>query len=230
MADMRLTYSSYSGTLPRHSQRIVSMSEDINHNSGGARKRQPGKALDGLTGKQRAYVTARAGGASRRAAYVTAYDTRDEASPGGQNANAVRVERAPAVAAALARAERVLEAGQVWTGAKLRAFVLSGLITEATSCPAPSARVRALELLGKHAGLWSGGDDPEALTVDAAGLRRRIERKVREMLGNDVPGPGTSPHDAAPAPARAVEEGTVPEPERQGEAPPPEGGDPLTRA
>jgi hypothetical protein len=201
-----------------HSQGIVEMGNDINHNTGKARQRQDGgKALDGMTEKERAYVTARAAGASKRMAYVAAYDTDENAAPDGQHANAARIERRPHIAAALARAEQALEAGTVWTGAKLRAFVLNGLITEATSCPAPSARVRALELLGKHAGLWAGQDD-EPLTGDAAALRQRIERKLRDMLGHDVPLQGTDAKDAVLAPPASTP-ASAPEGEGNAETP-----------
>lgn len=191
-------------------------------------KRLPSGA-DGLTEKQRAYVAARASGAGKLAAYVAAYDV-ESSNQDTHRSNASRIEASPAVQAALARATEMTAQGMAWDAAKLRAFVVDRLLTEAVSANHATARIRALELLGKHGGMWAGaGEDDSPELADVAALRARIGAKLREMLGDDVPSPGSSSSVAAP-PERAsasASAGSAPGENDTGGGP---GEPPLTRA
>ena len=172
------------------------MPDETFHNTDGQpRKRSRGTGLDGLTDKQRAYVTARVSGMERPEAYKAAYDTSstDRESLRGQ---ATVIERSTAVKAALERVKQEMEAGKGWDIKRLRSWVHSQLILEATTCPAPAARVKALELLGKDAGMFQGKTEAAPMT-SVADLRSRLHAKLRELQGEHEPSKGTSNDDAA---------------------------------
>lgn len=61
-------------------------------------------------------------------------------------------------------------------------WVLGRLKSEAQDGKSPSARVRALELLGKHLGLWEAEDtDTDAVLRQVALLRERLTRSPEEF-------------------------------------------------
>ena len=128
-------------------------------------------------------VTANATEAAREAGY----------SPRTAHAQGSRLLRHPEVSSELekrqqARAERVGLTADV---------VLEGLIFEARHAREGSARVRSLELLGKHLGLWAEkrSTTEQHLVVNVEPARmRQVAQRLAAKLG--APGP-------APAPAAA---------------------------
>lgn len=162
------------------------------------------KGVDGLTPKQRAYTAARVAGATKVDAYRLAYSP--NAKPGTAGGGASAIERSKAVSAVLERVRREMEGGQIWDVRRVRAWVHSQLLLEATTAPNPSARVKALELLGKDAGMFSGAKEERA-PISAADLRARLQAKLLELQGNSVSSPdtaspdGDTPGDEPQAPA-----------------------------
>jgi len=161
--------------------------------------RKPGekseRGLDGLTAKQRAFVAARAAGAGKGEAYKIAYSP--HAKPTTATSGGIQIERSKAVQAVLERVRAEMEQGKIWDAARVRAWVHSQLLLEATTAPNPAARVKALELLGKNAGMFTGAKE-ERIPISAHDLRSRLQAKLLEMQGNlgSSPDPDTSRGDS----------------------------------
>ena len=188
---------------------MVDGHEDISHNNEGItapavkrRGRPRGKAskssakgIEGLTAQQRAFVTARASGADRANAYRMAYD-KPQYNGSMASANGAIVERSGAVSATLERVKKEMEAGTLWDARRVRTWVHSQLLLEATTATSDSARVKALELLGRDAGMFTGAKDAP-LPVNASDLRDRIRARLLILQEKDEPGIGLTGQDEA---------------------------------
>ena len=168
--------------------------------------RSPG--LDGLTDKQRAYVTGRTAGMSRANAYRTAYDT-TSTDPASLGAQGQVIERSRAVQAALQQVRAQMEIGKAWDIKRIKVWVFSQLVLEATTCPVAAGRVKALELLGKEAGMFQGKPDAAPM-ANAADLRARLT-KMLETQEDDVPSEGLDKQDAAEGEVEAPHPQAAPE-------------------
>jgi hypothetical protein len=161
----------------------------------GKQGKSSAKGIDGLTAQQRAFVAARTSGADRANAYRMAYD-KPHYDGAMASANGALVERSSAVSATLERVKREMEAGTVWDARRIRTWVHSQLLLEATTATSDSARVKALELLGKDAGMFAGKDDAP-VPVNASELRDRIRARLLTLQENVVPDIGLAAQDGA---------------------------------
>ena len=163
--------------------------------SDGRRKprRGIGKGADGLTSGQRRYVSALAADMPRADAYALAYET-----PPGTPRNVLRVSahqalQSPAVQRALASVRASIQDGLILDAQSIREFVQARLIAEATDDASPaSARVRALELIGKVADVRLFERVQSAPTVTASDLRDALMRRLQALApsnDDDAPKP-----------------------------------------
>ena len=138
---------------------------------------------DGLTPKMRAFAEATLEHATLSEAYRAVYDA-EGMRPATIRKEASKLATDPRVAGIIDRltAERV--ANQRTEGARLREFVRERLIEEATGADSASSRVRAVELLGKLAGVQAF--DPErteqTVVTSAAEAEVELESALEEAL------------------------------------------------
>lgn len=136
------------------------------------------EAMRRLKGYQRDYVTARAEGMSQPKAWERATGKSD---PKGASAN--RLESYPHVKQAIEAVTTAAVAGSVMTLAQRRDFVLDRLVEESTNA-GDSARVRAIELLGKTAGLFV--DRVEVSQTDPAAITARLQQLIEQAKGRVI--------------------------------------------
>jgi len=137
-----------------------------------------GEAMKRLAPQHQRYVMKRAEGMGRDQAYrETITDT------GRANDYGRRLEQQPHIAAALAKAEEAVIQGSLMSAAQRRDYVLDRLVSE-TMEGGDSARVRALELLGKTAGLFV---DRSEVNLNATGdIRGQIESLLNSVRGRST--------------------------------------------
>ena len=96
-----------------------------------------------------------------------------------------RMEQYPHVAQAIAAVEEAVLKGSVMSAAQRRDYVLDRLVVESTAA-GDSARVRAIELLGKTAGLFV--DRTEVQVTHPDQLQQRIEAILRQVSERQIDG------------------------------------------
>jgi hypothetical protein len=143
------------------------------------------EAMKRLAPQHQRYVMKRAEGMARDQAYrETITDT------GRANDYGRRLEQQPHIAAALEKAEEAVIQGSLMSAAQRRDYVLDRLVSE-TQQGGDSARVRALELLGKTAGLFV---DRSEVNLNSTGdIRGQIESLLNSVRGR------TATHDVEDA-------------------------------
>lgn len=134
-----------------------------------------------LTAKREAFAQAVAGGQSQAAAYRSAFDA-DRMSPGAVWTEASLLARNPQVAQRVgelkAEAEQVRRTRLVGREAE----ILAQIEFEATNARSDATRLRALELLGRAAGLFV--DRVEVQQVDRTA--DQIETEIRARLAQHL--------------------------------------------
>lgn len=131
-----------------------------------------------LTPKQEAFAQAIARGENQSDAYRQAYDATTMAPPTLWS-EASRMCRHPEVAARVEELRAEEEASARSSRDELRAFVMNELIALAATAPSPTARIRALELVGKSVGLFTA-PEPEAPRERSA---EEIRTTLKEKMG-----------------------------------------------
>jgi len=136
------------------------------------------EAMKRLAPQHQRYVMKRAEGMARDQAYREAVTDTRRANDYGR-----RLEQQPHIAAALAKAEEAVIQGSLMSAAQRRDYVLDRLVQETTS-GGDSARVRALELLGKTAGLFV---DRSEVSLNSTGdIRGQIESLLNSVRGRSA--------------------------------------------
>ena len=131
-------------------------------------------SLKMLTSKQACFADAVASGAHQTSAFREAYNV-DRMKPSTIWSEASRLRRHPKVSARIdqLKAEAELSAAEKREG--VREFVLHELTAMACEASTPSARLKALELLGKSVGLFSD-------RVEVSTCERSIEELESSIL------------------------------------------------
>ncbi len=108
-----------------------------------------------LTGKQENFAIKVAGGSSKTAAYRDVYCT-NTMKPQSIYVEASRLAANPKVALRIDALEREMDEDRRIQAVSRLNYVLNALMREAETAVSDSARVRALELLGKRIGMFDG--------------------------------------------------------------------------
>lgn len=135
-----------------------------------------------LTSKQQAFADGVVSGLSQSEAYRRAY------SAEGMKASAVHTEAStlaghPMVARRIEAGLAEKERAALRSGLSRRAMVLERLEHEALTAEADAARIRALELLGKHERLFVDVVENQEDTRTADELRGELEDKLADLIG-----------------------------------------------
>lgn len=146
--------------------------------------RTVGQALRRLNPKHREYVMKRAEGQSRAQAYKEAISDTKRATD-----YARKIESLPHIQTALAAAEAAVVKGSLMTAAQRRDYVLDRLVMETTE-GGDSARVRALELLGKTAGMFVDRQEVN-MVGGASDIRTRLEQLINQVQSRTIDGEST---------------------------------------
>ena len=145
--------------------------------------KQSRKGRRPLTSKQQAFADGVVSGLSQSEAYRRAYNVYDKDGKLKMKASAVHTESsalaghpevARRIAAGLAEKERAAQR----SGLSRRAMVLERLEHEAMHAEADAARIRALELLGKHERLFVDVVENQEDTRTADDLREELAQRL----------------------------------------------------
>jgi hypothetical protein len=138
---------------------------------------------DRLTPKQEAFVRQVLAGEDMSTAYRKAYDA-SKMSPASINREAHRLSNNPKITPRLKRGMEVREVSAQSSYHSLRHSVIERLDRMANSAASDSAKVRSLELLGKHVGLFT---DQVSITSDRSTeeLQEELTTRIAELLELD---------------------------------------------
>jgi len=136
-----------------------------------------------LTPKQRQFVRAMAEGASKRDAYLQAYETNGDARRAAEQAWAVANNRK--VTKALEQQKAVERLRYSQNPDQIRSFVIDSLQHEAKTAQKPNDRLRALELLGKLADV-AAFETRSVVTHQKADTRSALRSKLERLAAIDV--------------------------------------------
>ena len=156
-----------------------------------------------LTPKQRQFVRAMASGASKRDAYLEAYDA--QAGSRSVGVTACHIAAQPKIKSAIEQQRAVERLRYSQNPLQIREFVVDSLQHEARTAQKPGDRLRALELLGKLADV-AAFETRSVVTHERAGdttarLREKLARlgaievEARQVAeeGGDTPTPPPPP-------------------------------------
>jgi len=132
------------------------------------------KDKDGLTPKQAAFAAATLEHATLTAAYREVYDA-EGMRPASVHCEASKLVSNPKVAQRIERLTAEKERDHRTEGARLREFVRERLVLEATAADSASSRVRAVELLGKLAGVQAFDAERLEQTVISSTAEAEVE-------------------------------------------------------
>ena len=132
------------------------------------------KDKDGLPPKQAAFAAATLEHATLTAAYREVYDA-EGMRPASVHSEASKLVSNPKIAARIERLTAQKEQDHRTEGARLREFVRERLILEATDADSASSRVRAVELLGKLAGVQAFDAERLEQTVISSSAEAEVE-------------------------------------------------------
>lgn len=137
------------------------------------------EALRRVQPRHRDYVMARANGSTPQEAWTDTQGPHDRANDFGK-----RLDERPSIKAALAVATESVVRGSLMSAAQRRDWVLDRLIAESADA-GDSARIRALELIGKTAGLFI---DKAEVSVQAGDAEHRIMMLLDAIKGRTLQG------------------------------------------
>lgn len=146
--------------------------------------RGQGKDLHGLTAKQEAFAAQVASGATLAGSYRAAYDAANMSTPAIHVA-ACRLMASPTVGLRVNQLVKQKQARSSYDSARIMSHVVERLHAESIdSANPPSARVRALELLGRLGAVQAFAPVTADAGTDAApaDLAASLEARLRAML------------------------------------------------
>ena len=141
---------------------------------------------DGLTPKQAAFAAATLEHPTLTAAYREVYNA-EGMRPASIHSEASKLVANPKVAQRIERLTAERDRDQRTEGERLREFVRERLIHEATNAESDAARVRAVELLGKVAGVEAF--DSERIEQTVITNAADAEIALEDALGNALNDP-----------------------------------------
>jgi phage terminase small subunit len=133
-----------------------------------------------LTAKQGKFATAIADGADQTLAYKTAYDA-ENMSPQAIWVESSRLKRHPKVALKIEALNAEAEVVRQGLLLSREEAILARLEHEALTAKTDSARIRALELLGRHAGLFVERVEIEQVERSAEAIERDIRQRLHRL-------------------------------------------------
>ena len=151
------------------------------------------------TNKQREFARLVAEGSTLVDAYAEAYDTSGKRET--IRREATRLASNPTMAPLLREANQVVDKALQPTRGTRRRFVLERLVREAETAPSDSARIRALELLGKSVGAFDIESESES-----SGSESDLLASLRSKLASVLP----EPIDVTPESETPDDEGGTP--------------------
>ena len=139
--------------------------------------------MPGGTSKQREFARLVAEGSTLADAYAEAYETSGKRETIRREAS--RLARSPNVAPMIEAEGKAIESAQLPTRATRRRFVLERLVRESETAPSDSARIRALELLGKSVGAFDQESESES-TGNESDLLASLRSKLASVLPEPI--------------------------------------------
>jgi hypothetical protein len=133
-----------------------------------------------LTAKQQKFATAIADGSDQTSAYKLAYDAQNM-SPMAVWVESSRLKRNPKVALKLEELNAEAEAVRQGLLISREEAILARLEHEALTAKTDAARIRALELLGRHAGMFVERVEVERVERSAADLEAAIKARLERL-------------------------------------------------
>jgi phage terminase small subunit len=133
-----------------------------------------------LTAKQRTFASAIADGSDQTSAYKLAYEAQNM-SPIAVWVESSRLRRHPKVALKIEELNAEAEAVRRDLVVSREEAILARLEHEALNAKNDSARIRALELLGKAAGLFTEKIEIEQVERSAEAIERDIRHRLHHL-------------------------------------------------
>lgn len=139
----------------------------------------------GLTAKQEAFAQQVAKGKTLSDAYRHSYDAENMKDATVWN-EASRLMDNPQVSARVKSIQDAVEAKTLHDQARLKRLVLERLHQEAMTADSDSARIRALELLGKSIAMFTDKVEQETNEKSANELERELIDRLSRLSGTDA--------------------------------------------
>jgi hypothetical protein len=162
-----------------------------------------------LTPKQRQFVRAMASGASKRDAYLEAYDAQADSRSVG--VTACHIAAQPKIKSAIEQQRAVERLRYSQNPLDIRNFVVDSLQHEARTAQRPADRLRALELLGKLADVGAFETRSVVEHRSASDTKAKLAAKLQRLV-IDVdahPPANTQAGEAGPTPGEGAQSGGV---------------------
>ena len=138
---------------------------------------------DGLTAKQEAFAQAVAKGSTLADAYREAYDA-ERMKDSSIWTNASQLMSETKVALRVNAIQKAQEERTLHDHARLKRLVLERLHEEAVNAPSDSARIRALELLGKSIAMFTDRVEQDDQSRTSADIEQELADRLRELTGS----------------------------------------------
>jgi len=135
---------------------------------------------DGLTAKQEAFAQEVASGKTLSEAYRSAYST-ENMKDSSVWTEASKLMDVPKVAQRVSHVQRAREEKSLLDHARLKRLVLERLHDEAMNAPSDSARIRALELLGKSIAMFTDRVEQDEVSRTSADIEKELADRLREL-------------------------------------------------
>jgi len=136
----------------------------------------------GLTAKQEAFAQGVASGKTLSEAYRNAYDAENMKDASIWN-EASRLMDHPQVTARVSAIQKATEEKTLHDQARLRRLVLERLYEESANAESDSARIRALELLGKSIAMFTDKLEQETKERSAAEIEQELIARLQRLSG-----------------------------------------------
>jgi len=140
---------------------------------------------NGLTAKQEAFAQGVAKGLTLADAYRQAYDAENMKEASIYN-EASRLMDHPQISQRVNGLVKAQEERTLHDHARLKRLVLERLHQEATNAESDSARIRALELLGKSIAMFTDKVEQESSEKSAKDLEQELISRLQALSGTDA--------------------------------------------
>ena len=136
----------------------------------------------GLTAKQEAFAQGVAQGKTLADAYRNAYDAENMKEASIYN-EASRLMDHPQISQRVSAIQRATEERTLHDQARLKRLVLERLHQEATNAESDSARIRALELLGKSIAMFTDRVEQDDTQRSSEDIEKELVEKLKRLTG-----------------------------------------------